>query len=52
MNDKEFVSRVYGYLYSLKYNDYAKYGKTGKKYYNGWHNRWKREKEQCLKYIQ
>lgn len=51
MDDKTFVSKVYDYLYSLDMNGYKKYGKTGKKYYNGWHNRWKNEKAECLKYI-
>lgn len=51
MDDKKFVSTVYDYLYSLKYSDYKKYGKTGKKYYNGWKNRWKREKSQCIYYL-
>lgn len=51
MDDRTFVSAVYDYLYSLKYEDYAKYGKTGKKYYNGWHNRWPREKEECLAFL-
>ena len=51
MNDRDFISKVYDYLYSLKYEDYAQYGKTGKKYYNGWHNRWAREKEECLAFL-
>lgn len=51
MDDATFISTVYDYLYSLKYEDYAKYGKTGKKYYNGWHNRWKREKQECLSFL-
>ncbi|WP_279153677.1 CHAP domain-containing protein [Thomasclavelia cocleata] len=51
MTDKQFVSKVYDYMYSLKYEDYKKYGKTGKKYYNGWHNRWKTEKVTCLSYF-
>lgn len=51
MDDRTFVSKVYDYLYSLDINGYKKYGKTGKKYYNGWHNRWKNEKAECLKYI-
>ena len=51
MDDRTFVSKVYDYLYSLDINGYKKYGKTGKKYYNGWHNRWKNEKAECLKYL-
>lgn len=51
MNDITFVSTVYDYLYSLKYEDYKKYGKTGKKYYAGWKNRWKREKNTCISYL-
>lgn len=51
MDDRTFVSKVYDYLYSLDMNGYKKYGKTGKKYYNGWHNRWKNEKAECLKYL-
>lgn len=51
MTDKQFVSKVYDYMYSLKYEDYKKYGKTGKKYYNGWHNRWRTEKATCLSYL-
>ena len=51
MDDRTFVSKVYDYLYSLDLNGYKKYGKTGAKYYNGWHNRWKNEKAQCLKYL-
>ena len=52
MNQKKAKQRkVYDYLYSLDMNGYKKYGKTGKKYYNGWHNRWKNEKAECLKYL-
>lgn len=51
MDDKTFISIVYDYLYSLDYNGYVKYGKTGKKYYNGWHNRWMPEKRNCLSYL-
>ncbi len=51
MSDVEFVTTVYDYLYSLKYEEYKKYGKTGKKYYNGWKNRWRKEKNTCLSYM-
>lgn len=32
-------------------NGYKNTERQERKYYNGWHNRWKNEKAECLKYL-